>query len=51
MDWDLMTIKDKKEWYQSYLEDILYEWGTCKGAMTFEEFDARCSECGGYCPI
>ena len=28
----------KKECYKSYLEDVEYEWGTTKGAMTFEEF-------------
>lgn len=33
-----ITEEMKKECYESYLEDILYEWGTTKGAMTFEEY-------------
>ena len=40
-----MTEEMKKECYQSYLGDILYEWGTTKGAMSYEEY---CEECEKY---
>ena len=33
-----MTEEMKKDCYESYLGDFLYEWGTTKGAMTYEEF-------------
>ena len=46
----LMAIIDeeeeiRKERYKSYLGDFEYEWGTTKGAMSFEEF---CKECEKY---
>lgn len=40
-----MTKEQKEEIYKSYLGDIEYEFGTTKGAMTFEEF---CEDCDKY---
>lgn len=42
----MLTERQKKEIYESYLEDILYEWGTIKGAQSFEEFCKEWDEYG-----
>lgn len=39
-----MTEEQKKACYQSYLEDLIYEYGTSKGAETYKEF---CEEWDG----
>ena len=39
-----MTEEMKKACYESYLGDFYYEWGTYKGAMTYEEFCEDCEE-------
>lgn len=39
MKWADLDQEQKQACYQSYLGDILYEWGTTKGAMSFEEFE------------
>lgn len=41
-----MTEEMKKACYESYLEDFYYEWGTYKGAITYEEFCEDCEKFG-----
>ena len=41
-----MTEEMKKACYESYLGELCYEWGTCKGAMTYEEFCDELEEFG-----
>lgn len=41
-----MTEEMKKSCYESYLGDFYYEWGTYKGAMTYEEFCEDCDKFG-----
>ena len=40
-----MTEEMKKECYKSYLAEVESEWGTTKGAITFEEFCKEMEEC------
>lgn len=41
-----MTEEMKKACYESYLGEFYCEWGTYKGAMTYEEFCTDCEEFG-----
>ena len=41
-----MTEETKKECYESYLGEFLYEWGTYQGSMSYEEFCQECDEYG-----
>lgn len=36
-----MTEEEKKDWYESYLNEYYYDRGTEKGAVSYEEFCTR----------
>lgn len=40
-----MTEKQKRDIYKSYLDEIEYEFGSTKEAMSYEEF---CEDCDKY---
>ena len=41
-----MSEEQKRACYDSYLGDLMYEWGTTAKAMSFEEFCEECDKFG-----
>lgn len=39
MEWDEMTEEQKKNCYESYVEELKYEWGDNAKSISFEAFD------------
>ena len=43
MEWDEMTYEQKRDCYESYVQELKYEWGDEATPVPFEVFDIEWS--------